>query len=74
MSKPTYKSMEIGKLNSRQSLVAVINENDEITSYVICSYYDSSKRFGEQWSWGHYFKNLKTACNYIATEVNEEEM
>ena len=30
------KSIEIGKLNSRQSLVAILNENNEIVQYVVC--------------------------------------
>ena len=67
------KSMEIGKLNSRQSLVAILNENNEIVEYVVCSYYIPSRPFGSQWDWGHYFVNLKDACDYIATEVDREE-
>ena len=67
------KSMEIGKLNSRQSLVAILNENDEIVEYVVCSYYDANARYGEQWTWGHYFINLNDACDYIAKEVDKEE-
>ena len=67
------KSMEIGKLNNRQSLVAILNENNEIVEYVVCSYYTPSRPFGSQWDWGHYFVNLKDACDYIATEVDRED-
>lgn len=67
------RSMEIGKLNSRQSLVAILNENDEIVEYVVCSHYTPSRPFGSQWDWGHYFTNLKDAFDYIVTEVNKEE-
>lgn len=67
------KSKEIGKLNNRQSLVAILNENDEVVQWVVCSYYNPSRTFGSQWDWGHYFVNLKDACDYIATEVNGEE-
>lgn len=67
------KSMEIGKLNSRQSLVAILNGNNEIVEYVVCSYYTPLRPFGSQWDWGHYFTNLKDACDYIAREVNKED-
>lgn len=67
------KSIEIGKLNSRQSLVAILNENNEIVQYVVCSYYTPSRPFGTQWDCGHYFDDLKSACDYIAREVNREE-
>ena len=67
------KSIEIGKLNNRQSLVAILNGNDEIVEYVVCSNYDASRRFGSQGEWGHYFINLKDACDYISREVDKEE-
>lgn len=67
------KSIEIGKLNSRQSLVAILNDKKEIVEWVVCSYYDGTKPFGSQWSWGHYFVSLYSACTYIATEVNKED-
>lgn len=35
--------------------------------FVVCSYYDETKPVGSQWSWGHYFENLKDATEYLAT-------
>ena len=70
---PSRTSREIGKLNSRQSLVEILDENNKRTQWVVCSYYDGTKPFGTQWNWGHYFTSLWNACVYIATEVDKEE-
>lgn len=65
-------SREIGKVNDRQSMVEILNENNEVVEWVVCSYYDASKPFGSQWDWGHYFDSFVSACNYVS-EINKED-
>lgn len=49
--------------HGQHSFVAVIKDN-VIIKYVICSYYDSSRRYGDQWCWGHYFFEFEDAIEY----------
>ena len=58
-------SRELGKVNDRQSMVEILNENNEPVEWVVCSYYDATKPLGSQWSWGHYFSNFVDACLYV---------
>lgn len=59
-------SREIGKINDHQSMVEILNENNEVVEWVVCSYYDSWRPFGAQWDWGHYFSSFASACDYAA--------
>ena len=58
-------SRELGKVNDRQSMVEILNENNEPVEWVVCSYYDATKPYGSQWNWGHYFSNFVDACLYV---------
>ena len=63
-------SRELGKINKTQSMVEILNENNEPVEWVVCSFYDPELPFGSQWSWGHYFGSFTDACLY----VHEKEM
>ena len=54
---------ELMKVNEFKSLILWIDGN--INKYVVCSYYDPTKREGEQWCWGHYFHSLEDALEYV---------
>ena len=59
------RSRELGKINKTQSMVEILNENNEPVEWVVCSFYDPELPFGSQWSWGHYFGNFVDACLYV---------
>lgn len=65
-------SRELGKINDAQSMVEILDENDVPVEWVVCSFYDSRKPFGSQWSWGHYFSNFVDACLYVHEKEMEE--
>lgn len=58
-------SRELGKINKMQSMVEILNENNEPVEWVVCSEYDANRPFGSQWIWGHYFSNFVDACLYV---------
>ena len=51
-----------------KSLVLCIKDG-KVNQYVSCTDYDSTREFGEQWVWGHYFTSLESAMNYWNSEV-----
>ena len=60
---------ELMKIDDVRSLVLWVdgNENDnkdDRNKYVICSYYEPTLPFGQQWCWGHYFDDLASAYEY----------
>lgn len=57
------KSRLIKQVNSK-SLVATIFDNGQVHQYVVCSFYDPTKKFGSQWDWGHYFSRNDYAKAY----------
>ena len=65
-------SREIGKIDMRQSMVEILNENGTPVEWVVCSYYDPNRPFGSQWDWGHYFNSFAGACIYVASLFEEE--
>lgn len=66
-------SRELGKINNRQSMVEILNENNEPVEWVVCSFYDATQPFGSQWSWGHYFDSFIKACLYVEV-LNTEQL
>ena len=53
------------------SLVAVINEDDDVQEYVTCRGYDKTRTYGEQWELGRYFgKNIKAASEDVYIRAN----
>lgn len=66
-------SRELGKINDRQSMVEILNENNEPVEWVVCSFYDAAQPFGSQWSWGHYFDSFIKACMYV-DELEKEKL
>ena len=58
-------SRELGKINDRQSMVEILNEDGRAVEWVVCSFYDGTKPFGSQWNWGHYFSSFGNACLYV---------
>ena len=65
-------SRELGKINDRQSMVEILNEDGKPVEWVVCSYYDATQPYGSQWSWGHYFESFVKACIYVA-KLSEED-
>lgn len=65
-------SRELGKINERQSMVEILNEDGKAVEWVVCSFYDATQPFGSQWSWGHYFVSFAHACLYVEELKNEQ--
>lgn len=63
-------SKELMKLNDRQSLVEILDEENTPVEWVVCSNYDPKRRYGEQWGWARHFYAPLDACNYIAEHVS----
>lgn len=59
-------SRELGKINDVQSMVEILDENNNPVEWVVCSYYDAKQPFGSQWTWGHYFDSFVKACLYVS--------
>lgn len=63
--------------NKDRYLVAVINDEEQITKYVVCSGYDPTRKYGDQWYNGTYFmvdplikNSLKGAIKNLYHEGN----
>lgn len=64
-------TLELAKLDDRRSLVAWVID-DQVHTFVVCSFYDPTKPVGQQWSWGHYFTDVFDAVRY-ATYMDESK-
>lgn len=56
-------TIELKKIDERRSLVLWMTPEGN-KKFVVCSFYDSKKPVGSQWSWGHYFTDLFDAVEY----------
>ena len=54
---------ELKKIDARRSLVLWEHPSGK-KEFVVCSYYDPEQPVGQQWCWGHYFKDLEAAIEY----------
>lgn len=57
-------TFELAKHNNGQhSLVLWATPTSK--QFVVCSYYDPSKKIGSQWTWGHYFNDITNAVEFF---------
>lgn len=52
-------------------LLAIVRDDGSTSQFVVCSFYEPTKPFGDQWLWGHYFSTLESAMNYWHKQVIE---
>jgi len=62
-------TIELCRVGDKSVVVKLLD--GMVKEYVVCSYYDGTKKYGDQWCWGHYFNDLVLAVEYFKEAIND---